>query len=165
MRGVGRSGGATSWTGIPESNDLVELCRHLLSLDLRGSVSSGRLEQKIILVGYSFGSLISARALALDPSLYHGIIMISMPYQVMFFLTCFHSGRYTEAIESSTVPKLFVMGSRDTFMVPNDKSYNKWLDRKVENAQTVLVQGPDHFWSACEDHLCKVVIDWLSKLL
>lgn len=92
MRGAGRSGGSTSWTGLPESKDLLGLIDAIVDGTLfKNSNSKSPLQSSQIktlyLCGYSYGSVIAA---SVSPSRHTQIvthyILISYPKSVMWFL-------------------------------------------------------------------------------
>jgi alpha/beta superfamily hydrolase len=94
MRGVGKSSGSGSWTGIPESEgflgilkiDLEDVCFYL--------VESNPSIKNIILVGYSYGAMITAATLRRSDLPIKAAILISLPYSVTPFLSRFNSSQY-----------------------------------------------------------------------
>jgi alpha/beta superfamily hydrolase len=68
-RGVGKSGGRTSWNGLPEVEDLVNLCTYVTDELQQGN---------IVLCGYSYGS-VSTLAAACEIKSLKAIISISYP--------------------------------------------------------------------------------------
>ncbi|KAI0719401.1 alpha/beta-hydrolase [Cerioporus squamosus] len=171
-RGVGKSTGWASFTGVREAEDLKELVQwarsqmpHLNSL---------------VLVGYSHGSLIASLHPVLD-DIQTSHILLSYPIGPRHWLTAFHGSRYTSALQlllrdpKSNV--LVIYGDDDNFTSVG--SYDAWVaslqkDREAAPSseqthhppgklEVVKIEGASHFWRE-EDavhRLLDVVRAWL----
>jgi len=120
-RGVGHSGGSISFTAAAESQDLRDVVLHALN----------EIEQvtEILLLGYSFGTLpVSLHPVRLtnspdkpqiSPDLTIQHVLISYPLSVLWFLTLFHSGTYTNALKQLVAEPgadvLVIHGDADQF--------------------------------------------------
>ena len=147
MRGVGKSGGRTSWTCTPERDDVVAAAAFLTSnakelLLLDGDDSQCR----IILIGYSFGSVVACFAAPEIPNL-SAVVSISYPASVLWALASFQTHSIYQALESINpdVYKLFVIGDCDNF-----SSIAAWQDGVVdlvhEPKNMTVFPGVDHFY-------------------
>ncbi|RDX57159.1 alpha/beta-hydrolase [Lentinus brumalis] len=171
-RGVGKSTGWASFTGIREAEDLKELVQwtrsempHLSSL---------------VLAGYSHGSLIASLHPVLD-DVQTSHIFLSYPIGPRHWLTAFHGSRYTTALQSLLCdPRsnvLLIYGDEDEFT--SASSYDAWVadlqkDREVASSseqtrqspgklEVVKVEGASHFWR--EDDAVVRLIDTVSAWL
>ncbi|KAH9831594.1 Alpha/Beta hydrolase protein [Rhodofomes roseus] len=161
-RGVGKSSGWASLTGSREAQDLRELVQW--AIDRLQSVES------VVIVGYSYGSLIaSLHPLLPHPRVSH--IIISYPLSVRHWLTAFHGGTYTAAVTAlvrdDRAHVLALYGDHDDFT--NPEAYEGWTRSLSEaTAEGVLkivkVEGADHFWreSGARVKLVETIETWLS---
>nr|AMY26644.1 x-pro dipeptidyl-peptidase (s15 family)- aminopeptidase activity, proteolysis [Linum usitatissimum] len=130
MRGVGRSTGKSSVTGIFEIEDVVAVCTW---------VSENLPVERILLVGSSAGAPIAGSALdQLDKVV--GYVSIGYPFG---FAASFLFGKHYKPTLKSRKPKLFIMGSADWFTsVRQLKSKVKSCEGRAEMH---LIQGAGHF--------------------
>ncbi|EIW57676.1 alpha/beta-hydrolase [Trametes versicolor FP-101664 SS1] len=152
-RGVGKSKGWASLTGAQEVEDLKDLVKWVLS-------NSPELS-KLVIVGYSHGSLIASMHPVL-PDLDTSHILLSYPLGPRHWLTAFHTHWYTTALRDLVRdPKsnvLVIYSDGDNFTAV--ESYDAWAqglkDLHVAEAQDVAeahgklevveIAGASHFW-------------------
>ncbi|KAJ7052567.1 Alpha/Beta hydrolase protein [Mycena amicta] len=147
-RAVGKSTGWASFTGNNEAADLAALIDW--ARDKIGDVRS------VLVVGYSYGSLISSLQPPL-PDVETAYIFISYPLGVRSWLTMFHSSRYDDALKALTGNRvLFIFGDSDEFTgVERYRSRRKTVGNNVE---WVEVKGGTHFWRGADgDELVSAV--------
>ena len=84
MRGAGKSQGRTSWTGSTEANDLIQITNEMISM-MKTRLLQGSEDVDVVLVGYSFGSMVACNA-ALDIPRLKALISISYPSQGTFLI-------------------------------------------------------------------------------
>ena len=151
MRGAGRSEGRTSWTCTPEKDDLVALSLFATELLERKGIPN----PKIILVGYSFGSVVSCYAAPEIPNL-AGLLSISYPASLLWALTAFKTQPIYSAFEDitkSSIPKLFIIGDQDNFssvaawktlvsFVPANPTQN------TSTSEFIILSDLDHFYAS-----------------
>jgi alpha/beta superfamily hydrolase len=140
FRGVGRSGGEHGG-GEAEVEDVKAAVSYLLS---RQAVPT------VVVVGYSFGSMVGLRAGAADTRV-HKLIGVALPTGVgdpSFLLTV-------------TKPKLLISGDRDNYSpIPGLQSL---FAKLPEPKALVTVQGADHFFWGQEGEVAKAAVEFLKK--
>jgi hypothetical protein len=100
---------STLITGSKDKRDLLALCQWLLA---GGSVGGSKLAvSKLLLVGYSYGSMIAGAAVD-DLDAIHGVATVSYPYSVTWALALWNGSQFWDALKRSRKPKLFCFGSR-----------------------------------------------------
>ncbi|EJU04828.1 alpha/beta-hydrolase, partial [Dacryopinax primogenitus] len=149
-RGVGGSTGSATLRGEGEVADLQQVVRW-------GLEQLGGEAERVVLLGYSHGSLITSRHLPL-PDIPTSHILVSYPISVMHWLTLFSQSKYRVALEQLVKSKqgdvLTVYGDRDNFS--GEGVLDKWAG-ELHNAvkaegneggkvKTEKVHGADHFW-------------------
>ncbi|TPX35128.1 hypothetical protein SmJEL517_g02410 [Synchytrium microbalum] len=110
FRGCGKSGSRTSWNGTPELADMITM----------GTYCVEQMKcTRLLLVGYSYGSMMAcaaAKALIDNGVNVVGLVAISYPSSVMWFLTSGNSSAFTAPLQAlNKTPKLFLMGTSDNF--------------------------------------------------
>lgn len=116
----------------------------------------------ILLVGYSYGSLISASASASIPQCI-GCISIAPPFSVSHWLLCFND-RYhlQQARKREALPRLLVIGSKDNFT--SEKDFMEAVSIFPNNSTTgAVLKGADHFFFKREKDLMSILGEWLSS--
>ncbi|KNE71242.1 hypothetical protein AMAG_15896 [Allomyces macrogynus ATCC 38327] len=191
MRGVGKSSGWTSWSAHAEADDLVALMQwwsaqagEFVDPDTGARVARSR-PTKFILVGYSYGSLISLPAARTCPNV-HALVAISPPSRVVPLLTAFWSGPFVSQPLPATLPKLFVFGDQDQFSsvqhmvrftgtvcgvenVPVETHSREGGEERTRvravNGRTVVVPSADHFWFDEEGAVFDLVVPFVTSVL
>ncbi|WCJ33998.1 alpha/beta-Hydrolases superfamily protein [Euphorbia peplus] len=130
MRGVGRSSGWSTLTGVNEIQDVVSVCNW---------VSQHLSVKNILLVGSSAGATIAGSAVEKVEEV-KGFASIGYPFgkaaSVIF-------GRHHRAILKSPKPKLFILGTNDEFT--SIEQLEKKLRSAVGRVQAHFVVGVGHF--------------------
>lgn len=183
-RGVGKSSGWPSLTGIQEANDLQELVQWALTevsnvtsvVVMASNCWSSQLSGVLkILQGYSYGSLITSLYPLLPENTKTTVshILLSYPLGPRSWLTAFHGKHYAttlNALLSDSRSNLFVVyGDRDEFT--SVESYDVWAESLREEAhaqgagklQIVKVEGANHFWNdeTAGNTLLRNIQEWL----
>ncbi|KAF7327831.1 Peptidase-S15 domain-containing protein [Mycena kentingensis (nom. inval.)] len=137
-RGVGKSSGWATFSGMSEAADLGALIAW--ARNQIGDVTS------VVVVGYSYGSLIASLQ-PIVPGVATSHILISYPLGVRGWLTMFR-GRYEEAMRALVrEPEsrvLVIYGDVDEFS--GVERYRKWKETISGNISWVEVKGGTHFW-------------------
>ncbi|RHZ60964.1 hypothetical protein Glove_350g148 [Diversispora epigaea] len=171
FRGVGNSGGRTSWSGEPECGDYKSIVEVLLN--------SGRTKDEIIIelpkiseliiVGYSYGSLI-ASSFTTSLSIPTFYILISYPLSVRWFLTFFHTSTYINHLISlinSNSKVLFIYGNYDQFT--RSSRFKNWVreNNLINNPRWTIkeLRGADHFYvtGSMEISLIQELNEWINN--
>ncbi|KAF9267631.1 alpha/beta-hydrolase [Marasmius fiardii PR-910] len=146
-RGVGRSSGWPSLTGSKETEDLKSLVQWALENPEMPNIHS------VVLIGYSYGSLIAATHPLLIPPIQTSHILISYPVSVRGWLTLFQTSTYArklkDLLSNPSARVLVIFGDRDEFT--SKASYSTWeaeLRANSEQGQLQLecIDGASHFW-------------------
>jgi hypothetical protein len=136
FRGVGRSGGVYD-NGVGEQTDLVAALAFLES-------ASGVDPSGIGLAGYSFSTGIALRV-ALGHERVRALALISP------FLTASD----WEQLRSYRAPKLFLCGSHDDFISPEE--VKRLSGGLPEPNRCEIIQGADHLWWGYEGEIAERV--------
>ena len=130
-----------------------------------GGHTSAKTDQRrkptsILLVGYSYGSLIAGSASANIPACI-GSVSIAPPVDFKNWLLLFNAGHHVrQAQKRTTLPRLFVIGTEDNFS--SQKSFRTFVDGFPENSTSAaLIKHSDHFFNGSEKDLMNVVGQWL----
>lgn len=122
--------------------------------------------KSIIMVGYSYGSLITIPASAEFPQCIASIA-ISPPFGVQMWLLLFANHNHLSAAAEANpdLPRLFILGDKDNFT--SEKSLRSTVDQYFshQSATAAVVQGADHFWVRRERDALGVVGQWLASAL
>lgn len=135
------------------------------SENVDGRHSSGKMNQRrnptsILLVGYSYGSLIAGSASAGIPACI-GSVSIAPPVDFKNWLLLFNAGHHVrQAQKRKTLPRLFVIGTEDNFS--SQKSFRHFVDGFPDDSTSAaLIKHSDHFFNGSEKDLMNVVGQWL----
>ncbi len=186
-RGVCKSSGRASFTGLQEVKDLEEVVqwalsklpniRHVLLLVSILSVVCLPMSHRLI-QGYSYGSLITSLHPVLPSPIKTSHILLSYPLDKRGLLTLFHSRTYENGLDAllrnSNSNVLIAFGDRDQFT--GISSYEQW-SKKLSDAsaeeqkdgnkrlEVVYVQGASHFWERPQARILHDRIErWLDYL-
>lgn len=116
--------------------------------------------KSILLVGYSYGSLITGSASADIPNCV-GCVSIAPPVSVKHWLLLFNSGYHVQqAKKRASLPRLMVIGTEDNFST--EKSFLDYVDSFPDSSTSgALIKEADHFFNGREKDLMNVVGQWL----
>jgi alpha/beta superfamily hydrolase len=121
--------------------------------------------QWILLVGYSYGSLITGSASAEIPQCI-GTVSIAPPFAVqcwlLFFNSKHHLNQAAQRNDASFV-RLFVIGDDDNFT--SESAFRDVLETQFSQQGTTgaVIKGADHFFWKREKDLMDVIGQWLLK--
>lgn len=121
---------------------------------------------KFLFVGYSYGSIITGATINQIPREdIVGLISISYPYSVLWFLTFFNSQKFIQPLQEEIkkgLHVLLIMGEKDNFTGVN--RFNEFIETigVVKNHNVEIVKGCDHFWMGVEERLVTITDSWLS---
>jgi alpha/beta superfamily hydrolase len=144
FRGVGRSKGNFS-EGIGEQEDVKAALAFLIS-------SSKVNPDKIGLAAYSFGTKV-ALPVALQSSKVRAVALVSP----------FLSTSYWELLKSYVNPKLFLCGSEDYFVSPQE--VQRMTSELQKPNQYEVIPGADHFWWGHEGKVARRVSTFFTTVL
>lgn len=146
---------------IGRGYDQVEQCRKVTEKLLQGAFTKSKSTppKHIILIGYSYGSLITMSASADIPQCIASIA-ISPPFGVQMWLLMFASEAHlTRAAVRTDLPRLFVSGDQDNFTA--EARVRVTVEQRFPTDTVAIVQGADHFWRRRESDALGVVGQWL----
>ena len=180
-RGVGRSTGWSSFTGLSEAKDLEDLVQWGLEtypnvrsvlIVVRRSTSTSFQVPIVLYKGYSHGSLIASLQSILPAPVKTSHILISYPLGTRGLLTLFRSSTYASAlrslIQSPTGNVLVIYGDKDEFT--SGSKYDIWSEELQNDAKgdgkgrlkVVKVAGGSHFWRVIDGkEMTDAVGQWL----
>ena len=97
--------------------------------------------QRIVVVGYSYGSLIAIRAAAKLPDCV-GWVAVNPPLSYAWFLYSFCSD-HAAAARASTLPKMLLHATEDVFC--SNATFDAFVETVPEPRTIVRVEGASHF--------------------
>ena len=160
-----------SW-GNYQAQQVEEAAQFLLSTNLdekEQQKQRRRRPTKILLVGYSYGSLLAASASANIPQAV-GVVSIAPPWSVKHWLLLFNSRHHLRQASQSRqqddkeeLPRLFVIGDHDNFT--SEQVFTKTVETNFPKDSTtaVVLKDVDHFFYRREKDVMNVVGEWLLK--
>ncbi|KAK9897039.1 alpha/beta-hydrolase [Cystobasidium minutum MCA 4210] len=158
-RGVGKSQGWASFSGIAEAEDYQAVTRHYLE---RFNDA-----KEVLFCGYSAGSLSASYCDPLE-QVKTRYLLISYPLSALWALTLFRTSPFSDKlsniVRNGETPLLSIRGDQDQFTA--DKKYSVWeteQSRIGDNSTFFKVEGADHFWSN-KEHL-QTMLDKISTWL
>lgn len=132
------------------------------------SQQTNNLPKNILLVGYSYGSIICASATASIPECI-GMIWIAPPLGVRRWLYLFAGNTHLEqAKKRPNMPQLMIMGSKDNFTSIED--FENVVSTMPEATSSSVLKGSDHFFGSSAKlkdllaEICKYMEDWFAHL-
>lgn len=144
--------------GTYQAQQVQEAAQFLLSMDS----SSNKRPTKILLLGYSYGSLLSASASAnIDHVV--GVISVAPPWAVKHWLLLFNSNYHLQqAQKKQDLPRLFLIGDCDNFTTEDVFLQTVESFPKATTTGAVL-KNADHFFHRKEPDVMTVISEWLLK--
>lgn len=119
---------------------------------------------RIILVGYSYGSLIAGSA-SVDIPECVATIAIAPPFAVQMWLLSFRSDYFMErAAQRQDLFRFYVIGDQDNFT--SESYFQSVLNKRlpVEHTDAAIISGADHFFRQREKDLMAVIGHWLRTV-
>jgi alpha/beta superfamily hydrolase len=115
----------------------------------------------ILLVGYSYGSLIVGSASAGIPNCI-ATVSIAPPFGVRHWLLAFNADHHLQqAAANETLPRLFVIGSHDNFT--SEANFKRIVEDHFPAATGAVLKDADHFFARRERDVMDVVGEWLLR--
>jgi len=125
------------------------------------SVDSSQRPTHILLVGYSYGALISSSASANIPECI-GVVSIAPPFAVQHWLLMFNSDHHLkQAAIRENLPRLFLIGSEDDFT--SEARFKAVLEERFPNDTGAMLKDANHFFARREKDVMDVIGEWLLK--
>jgi alpha/beta superfamily hydrolase len=129
------------------------------------STTSCKPPQSMLLVGYSYGSLITGSASAEIPQCI-GTVSIAPPFAVQCWLLFFNSKHHLNQAalrNDASFVRLFVIGDDDNFT--SESAFRDVLETQFPQQGTMgaVIKGADHFFWKREKDLMDVIGQWLLK--
>ncbi|KAG2024010.1 hypothetical protein CC2G_001611 [Coprinopsis cinerea AmutBmut pab1-1] len=163
-RGVGRSTGRASFTGLDEARDLEAVIEWAVQEIPRLS--------NVVIIGYSHGSLIAS----LHPSRHSAVkvshVLLSYPLGPRSFLTLFKGSYYDqkleELVQNPDSRVLIIYGDQDEFT--SVERYRNWVTRlqnlaNSDRLRIAFIEGASHFWHGdSNEQLRSSLSSWISHL-
>ena len=112
---------------------------------------------RILLVGYSYGSIVSASASSQIPECI-GVASVAPPLGVRHWLFMFHGNYHLDqAASRSDLPQLMIMGSKDNFT--SEDVFMDIVKGRMSQASTTgaVLKGADHFFRGREKDLMDIL--------
>ena len=128
---------------------------------LRGDVLESNPEF-LLIVGYSYGSLIAASARIPEAI---GCISIAPPFGVQHWLLMFsandHLSRATQS--RANLPRLLILGDKDNFT--SESTFHQIIKDRYPSESTTgaVLKDVDHFFRRREKDVMRVIREWLSS--
>ena len=122
---------------------------------ISSTTKKGRPPNFILLVGYSYGSIISASASASIPQCI-GTAMISPPLAVRHWLYMFKGNYHLEQARKRGLPLLMMIGSNDNF-TSEDAFMNIVLTMPQNTTTGAVLKEADHFFRGREKDLMDIL--------
>ncbi|KAI8469828.1 MAG: Alpha/Beta hydrolase protein [Monoraphidium minutum] len=177
MRCAGRSRGKARSSSDPDVDDLVALCRHVLSEPLQAAASGGGGQaggapalapaRRVVLIGYSYGSCVAARALARVPEAV-AYVSIGFPLGVLSRLFL-GAGDAWAALAGAAAPKLLLIGDADNFtslaQLEAAAARHAAAAPAAGPLDVEIIEGADHFFAELWDGVAARAQEWLAPRL
>mmetsp|Transcript_18024 Transcript_18024/g.41356 ORF Transcript_18024/g.41356 Transcript_18024/m.41356 type:complete len:269 (+) Transcript_18024:64-870(+) len=117
----------------------------------------------ILLIGYSYGSIISASASATVPQCI-GSIMVSPPLAVRHWLYMFNGDHHLEQARKRGLPLLMMIGSKDNFT--SEDAFMDIVQTMPETTTTgAVLKEADHFFRGREKDLMDIMGHWILNVV
>jgi alpha/beta superfamily hydrolase len=152
-------GGSQIGRGYQQVQQVEEAANFLLKGGHQANKESPR-PTYILLVGYSYGSIISASASA-NISQCVGVISIAPPLAVRHWLYVFNGNYHLgQAQKKPKLPKLMVIGSADNFT--SEKVFMETVKSYPKQSTTgAILKDADHFFQGRVKDVVDIIGHWL----
>jgi alpha/beta superfamily hydrolase len=143
-------------SGNRQVDQVKEVANVLLSGKFLSSSETKVLPTRILLVGYSYGSIICASATASIPQCI-GMVWIAPPLGVRHWLYLFSGNSHLDqARQRTNLPQLMIMGSNDNFT--SEDTFHSIVKTMPEESTTAAVlKNADHFFGRREKELLEII--------
>jgi len=160
--------GSQLWgRGHPQVQQLQEVAALLLAGELfhsdedDGNDDAVDAPECVLLVGYSYGSLIASSASA-NIERCVGVVSIAPPFGVQHWLLLFNGDYHLrQASQRDNLPRLFLLGSKDNFT--SEERFKETLEQRFPNDTGAVLKDADHFFARREKDVMDVIGEWLGK--
>ena len=147
--------------GYAQVDQLLTVARNLLH-NGTFSVDKSRKPKHLILIGYSYGSLIASSATADLKDECIACISIAPPFAVAHWLLTFNVKYHMErAAQLPDLPRLFLIGDNDNFTSENVFSEKVAVEFPSESSTGAVLKGADHFFRRREKDVLDIIGEWL----
>mmetsp|Transcript_2443 Transcript_2443/g.6154 ORF Transcript_2443/g.6154 Transcript_2443/m.6154 type:complete len:145 (-) Transcript_2443:858-1292(-) len=116
--------------------------------------------QKVLLVGYSYGSQVCSGA-SWEPCV-AGMAAISPPVGTMAS-TMLGTKSLWKSFLAAKIPKFAALGTADTFCSP--KSLQQKLTLSETQVEAKIYEGSDHFWFKGLEKMTEDVLQWADQAI
>lgn len=152
-------------TGLGRGGTQVEqlkaVAQGLLEYNQNYKEATEQAPTHLLLVGYSYGSLIASSASADIPQCI-GVIAIAPPFAVQHWLLLFNTQYHLDrATLREALPRLFVIGTNDNFT--SETIFTDYIEQNFppEATTTAIIKDADHFFAKCESDVMHVIGEWI----
>eukprot|EP00930_Biecheleria_cincta_P059610 TRINITY_DN45318_c0_g1_i1.p1 TRINITY_DN45318_c0_g1~~TRINITY_DN45318_c0_g1_i1.p1 ORF type:complete len:388 (-),score=53.38 TRINITY_DN45318_c0_g1_i1:18-1181(-) len=143
--------------GVGSGNASIEDVKSVAAWFTSPRDGNAGLASQVVLIGYSYGSVIAAAASSDIPECI-GYAAVCPPLDYAWGLYMFNSTRLlSKAAASPSLPKLLVLGSSDIFCSVG--SFRKFVGTLPEPKMAVELDGVTHF--DAYPHLQKALVEWV----
>lgn len=145
--------------GLAQVDQLLAVAKNLTD----GTFStSDKKPTKLILVGYSYGSLIASSATAILKDSCLACISIAPPFSVAHWLLTFHHQHHMDqASKVENLPRLFLIGDNDNFTSESVFGEHVASRFPAETSTGAVLKGADHFFRYREKDVLDIIGEWL----
>jgi len=113
----------------------------------------------VLLVGYSYGSLIASSASANIPTCV-GVVAIAPPFGVQHWLLLFNADYHLkQAAQRENLPRLFLLGTNDNFT--SERKFKAIVEQRFPNDTGAMLKDADHFFAHREKDVMDVIGEFL----
>lgn len=151
--------------GYAQVQQLQDIAKSLLNGDFcfheKDETNDQTKPTHILLVGYSYGSLIAGSASAGIP---HCIASVSIapPFGVRHWLLAFNADHHLQqAAANARLSRLFLIGSHDNFT--SETNFKRIVEEHFPAATGAVIKDADHFFARRERDVMDVVGEWLLQ--
>jgi uncharacterized protein len=128
---------------------------------VQGKYTSKPAPKYILLIGYSYGSIIAASASKAIASICLGYIAIAPPLSVQDWLVCFAARDHWKRAKEANLPRLFILGSKDNFT--KTATLEDWIQQEFASDTGAIIKEADHFFVRREKDVMNVIGQWIMQ--
>jgi len=117
--------------------------------------------KNILIVGYSYGSIIGASA-SFSIQECVGYVLIAPPFSVSHWLLLFNSSYHLKrAVERDNMARLLLIGTHDNFT--SKSAFLKAASKFPVGVVTKVISGLDHFFFGVEHRVILEIDEWIKQ--